>query len=441
MPHSRAEKSTVHPIVRKLAGVFRPRRNAWLAALVMLSSWTPADAVAGPSLLKLPMFDGEVSGDFSMPGSGVECHWRMAAESPRDEPGIRRGRLEVDGMGAHIVARATLNLASGVTRWEIEKATADLAEVFPALAPLHLPDFAHLGVTGAVSAGGGGQLTSSGDFSGAVTLTITDAAVRDFFGGWAAEGINLRVEFPALPALETKPAQRLTLAGFTHDAAGVEIRDAETEIGRGSDGRIHFSNTKVSACGGVIFVEPFLLDPSAPDVSTRVRVEGVDSESLAAFLPGGIAEAHGRFSGELSLGWSPATGIVPGIGKLELIKAPGTAIRLARAPGFFTSDMAPRLYFLPESLGFLRRMISLKNPAYDTLKKIEEGEMPINVDAITISFTPDGDEAGRSATVVIAARPADQKSAVRKLRINVSVTGPITKVLKMGASDRVQIGF
>ncbi|MDR1010944.1 MAG: YdbH domain-containing protein [Opitutaceae bacterium] len=428
-------------IVRKLAGVFRPRRNAWLAAFGALLLWTQTDATANPSLLKLPMFDGEVSGDFAMPGIGVECHWRMTAGSPRDEPGIRRGRLEVDGMGAHIVARATLDLASGVTRWEIEDATADLAEVFPALAPLHLPDFAHLGVTGSVSAGGGGQLTPLGDFSGAVILTITDAAVRDFFGGWAAEGINLRVEFPALPALETKPAQRLTLSGFTHEAAGVEIRDAETDIGCGNDGRIHFSNTKLSACGGVIFMEPFSLNPSALDVSTRVRVEGIDSESLAAFLPGSIAEAHGRFSGELSLGWSPATGVVPGIGKLELIKAPGAAIRLARTPGFFTSDMTPRLYFLPKPLGFLRRIFSLENPAYDTLKKIEESEMSIDVDAITINFTPDGDEAGRSATIVIAARPADRKSAVKNLRINVNVTGPITKVLEMGTTDRVQIGF
>ena len=86
-------------------------------------------------------------------------------------------------------------------------------------------------------------------------------------------------------------------------------------------------------------------------------------------------------------------------------------------------------------------MISLKNPAYDTLKKIEEGEMPIAVKTITINFTPDGDENGRSASVVIAARPSDPRSAVKNLRINVNVTGPLTEVLQMGAANRVQIGF
>lgn len=431
----------VHPIVRKLAGVFPPRRNAWRAALAALLLWTPVCAPAASPLLKLPLLDGEMSGVLAMPQNGLEFHWRFTAESPKAEPGIRRGRFEVDGQGAHLVARVKLDLSSRTMQWEIEKAGADLAEFFPLAAPEWLPDFAHLSVTGTVSAEGRGQLTSAGDFSGAVAVTVTDATVRDFFAGWSAEGLSGRVEFPSLPAFETATEQRFTLRRFSPSAANIEIRDAVADVSYDRDGRIHFSSTKFTAYGGVIGIAPFSFDPKAPAVATSVRVEGIDSASLAAFLPGGIAEANGRFSGELALRWSPETGVVPGVGQLRLIKAPDSAIRLSSAPGFFTSNMQPRLFFLPPSLGFLQRVFSLKNPAYDTLKQIEEGKMPIAVDAITINFTPDGDEKGRSASVVIAARPSDPRSAVKNLRINVNVTGPLTEVLRMGTASRVQIGF
>lgn len=401
----------------------------------------PLACAAAPSLLKLPMFDGEVSGELALFRGNVDVRWRVVAESPPEEPGVRRGRLELSGHGAQVAAVATLDLKSGVTRWKIEKAEADLAELFPALSPHLLPDFAHLFASGRITAEGGGEVTADGSVSGALAIVISDASVRDFFGGWAAEGLDARIELPALPALTTAPGQHLALRRFTHASAGVEIRDTQTDIGYGSDGRIHLSNTKTYGYGGLIEMAPFALNPLAPEVSTRVRIENIDSESLAAFLPGSIAETHGRFSGDLALSWSPETGVVPGDGKLELVKAPGTAIRLSKAPGFFTANMLPRIYFLPDSLGFLQRWFSIKNPAYDVLQKIERGESPIMVDAITINFTPDGDELGRSASVVIAARPADAKSAVKNLRINVNVTGPITKVLEMSTTDRVQIGF
>lgn len=435
----RHKNRLVFSFVRRLAGFLPSWRNARLAAVVLALIW-PVAAAAFP-LLKLPAFDGEMSGDFESPGTGLALHWRISAESPPEEPGVRRGRLEIEGQGVRIVARATLGLANGVTRWEIEKTSADLAVVFPNIASHLLPEFAHLSVSGTMSAEGHGTLTSSGDFNGAATLVISDAEVSDFFGGWSAKGLDARVEFPALPALRTAPAQRISLRAFSHPDVGVELGDITTEAALGDDMRIRFSNTKLAAYGGAVTLEPFTLDPAAPSVATSVHVEGVDSRSLAGFLPGSVAEANGRFSGGLALAWSPGTGVVPGVGKLSLIKAPGTSIRLTSAPGLFTSGMDQRLYFLPESAGFLRRVFSLKNPAYATLKKIEEGSMPINVENITISFTPDGDEQGRSASVVIAARPADGKSAVKRLRINVNVTGPLSKVLEMSTTDRVQIGF
>ncbi len=432
-------------LARQIAGLFQPRRLARRVALVTaagLSLTLPcANAAAAPSFLKLPRFDGEVSGDFSMPQNGLELHWRLKVESPENEPGIRRGRLELEGQGAHVVARASLDLATGVTQWEIEKAEADLAEIFSLVAPLRLPDFAHLSVTGTVTAQGGGRLAADGAFSGAAVVTITDAAIRDFFGGWSAEGLDARVELPSLPELRTAPGGKLALRSFSFPSAGVEMRDAATDAEYAADGRIHFSNTKVSGYGGGIAVEPFTLDPAAPAVATRVHVENIDSASLAAFLPGSVAEAQGCFSGELALRWSPQAGVVPGVGKLALVQAPGASIRMSKTPGFFTSNMEPRLYFLPESAGFLRRWFSLENPAYDTLKKIEEGEMPISVENITINFTPEGDEAGRSASVMIAARPSDPKSAVKNLRININITGPVSKMLEIGTADRVQIGF
>lgn len=415
------------------------RRLAALAAWI----WCACTAGAAPSLLRLPAIDGEFSGDYLAPQSGLAFHWHIAVESPSDTPRIRRARLAADGHGAHVVALATHDLVSGVTHWEIENAHADLAETFPVLAARFLPDFASLMISGKLSLTGGGDVSAAGEFSGRAVAEIRDASVRDDARGWSAEGITTRIELPSLPALKTAGAesQPISIRRFTHEASGVALEDVRTSVALDEGMRVRFTSATARALGGAVSLDGFDIDSHAPNLTTVVHVDDIESAQLAKFLPDAISEVHGRFAGALTLHWTPATGVKLGNGKLTLQKAAGSTLRLAPSPGFFTSNMDSRLYVLPPSWGFLRRLISIKNPAYDTLKQIENGEQPIAVESIAINFTPEGDTAGRSASVIIAARPTNPQSAIKKLSINVNVNGPLVKVLEMSTAGNLKISF
>ena len=429
-------------------------------------------------LLQLPAFDGEFSGDFLAPntggGNGLTFHWHIVAESPADAPGVRRAHLDVTGHGAHIVATAELDLASGITHWKIESAEADLAEAFPLLASFLLaPDssFASLGVAGKLVVSGEGSVDTSGKWSANLVADIRDATLRSDAQGWLAEGVSARVEFPALPSLKTGATQTqpLTIRRFTHNATQLTLDDVSTSFSMDESGTatgtttttgtktgatttaatespggallIHVGSVTARAADGTIAVDAFDFTPAAPSVATTVRVRDIESGNLAHLLAGTISEARGRLNGSVALLWNPTDGLQPGKGRLMLQKTGGSILRLAPTPGFFTSNMDSRIYFLPPSFGFLRNWLSLKNPAYNTLKEIENGEQPIRVENITITFAPDGDKKGRSATVLIEAKPTNPKSAIQHLRINVNVSGPLAQVLQLISTGRIQVSF
>ena len=431
-----------------------------------------ADIASAPlpsSLPQLPAFDGEFSGDFLAPniaagGNGLSFHWHIVAESPAGAPGVRRARLDVTGHGAHIAATAELDLASGVTHWKIESAEADLAEAFPVITSLLPPDsissFAGLGIAGKLAVSGDGSVDTTGNWTANLAADIRDATLRNDAQGWLAEGVSARVEFPALPSLKTGAAQTQPVAirRFSHNATQLTLDDVRTTFSMDESGagnasagganaggalRIRVGGVDARAADGTISVGAFDFTPSAPAVATTVRVRDIESGNLTHLLSGTVSEARGRFNGSMALLWNPTDGLQFGKGRLLLQKADGTMLRLAPTPGFFTSNMDSHLYFLPPSFGFLRNWLSLKNPAYNTLKEIENGKQPIRVENITITFAPDGDKSGRTATVLIEAKPTNPKSAIQHLRINVNVSGPLAKVIQMLSlsTDQMQISF
>ena len=430
-----------------LALAFAQGARAYGATRPSSPASSPSSA---PALLQLPAFDGEFSGDWLMPQTGLKFHWHIAAESPANSPGVRRARLDITGHGARVIALAELNLASGVTRWKIESAEVSLAEALSALAALklkELEDFASLVITGKLVVSGEGSVDMAGKWTAGIVADIRDATVRDDAEGWIVEGVFARVEFPALPSLKTGAApQPLTVRRFTHGAMQIALEDVRTsfaldEGGAGGALRIRTPGVEARVAGGTVALGAFNFTPSRPAVVTTVQATNIDSAEIARLLPGAVSEARGRFTGAVTLAWDPSAGLRPVNGRLLLQQATDSMMRLAATPGFFTSNMDKRLYFLPPSTGFLRRWISLKNPAYNTLKDIEEGRQAIIVDAVTISFVPEGDSSGRSATVLIEARPSNSRSAIRRLRINVNVSGPLTRVVEMFATGRVQVSF
>jgi hypothetical protein len=83
-------------------------RYIWLPLVLALVQGARTDGAPPPSsppaLLRLPAFDGEFSGEWLMPQTGLKFHWRIVVESPADAPGARRAHVDITGHGAHVVA-------------------------------------------------------------------------------------------------------------------------------------------------------------------------------------------------------------------------------------------------------------------------------------------------------------------------------------------------
>ena len=61
---------------------------------------------------------------------------------------------------------------------------------------------------------------------------------------------------------------------------------------------------------------------------------------------------------------------------------------------------------MPAIMGSLARWLALNNPAFDTLKRVEMGEMPLTVDKLNLAIYPDGPDGAVSARISVSARPS-----------------------------------
>ncbi len=176
----------------------------------------------------------------------------------------------------------------------------------------------------------------------------------------------------------------------------------------------------------------------AGEVSASLHLSQLSMRDISALLPDVIAEARGRVSGEIRVGWKPGEGFKLGNGRLQIERPESVEIRLTPQPGFLTSHTPERLTLLPSWTGALQKWFSLRNPAYETLRQIEMGLMSLQVETLSAEVHPAGDSMGRSATVRISARPA-VASAVDRIDFEVNVSGPLDEVIKLGMNHKVSI--
>jgi len=171
-----------------------------------------------------------------------------------------------------------------------------------------------------------------------------------------------------------------------------------------------------------------------------VMFSGVALSELAKLVPTTLAGAQGRVDGRVAMRWTPAAGLALGKGELHVSSDASASLRLAPEPGFLTGRVPRRIALLPAWLGPVARWFSPENPAYETLSKIEQGELPLAVEALEIELYPDGPDAPRTAHVMLAASPPEG-SAVKRVRFNINVAGPLDQVIRLGLSDRLQLDF
>lgn len=375
----------------------------------------------------LTLLTGELQGIFTAV-EGRPLAWRLVLSS---EGTVRKGEMAVTG--ADCVLRIALEFepATDRLRWQVIEGRMDLAAWVPALGTR--PELASmltgLSATGIVTITGEG--TWSGDVAtGGLRAELNDGTLRNDTQGWSFEGVTLRAGGDAAELLKGRVPVELVVRTISTSRFGAR---ALTVNARLSDfERVEVESARVEIAGGEVTAEPFTVSLAAPAVGATLVMTRVGLQDLVVFVPTALSEAHGRINGKLRLDWDPKEGVQVGAGGLSLEKSEPTTVRLVSSPGFLTGQVPARFTLLPSWLGPLARWFSPVNPGYKTLSDIERGKISLQVEALDVRLTPEGDERGRSASVSIRARPEQAGGAVGEVTFQINVSGPLAAVLRLG---------
>ena len=378
----------------------------------------------------LPPIAGELEGEFAavkFPGAPT-LRWRATIE--RDEASRRRARVTIDGEGTKLRIEARAD-AKGAGEWTIVEGELDLEKWFPVAVP-EIGEVAE-GVTaiGVVRLSGGGELFA-GQPSGAVKVLLTDAIVRHEGDGWALEGVGMSGEFriSAGDAAAVAGPFEASIRTITTSRFGARSFSARGRLNE--QGTVTLSEARVEIAGGEVVVDPATIPLSPPALDLNFRVLNVGLQDVAALVPASLADARGRIDGAVRISWSERDGFQLGVGELRLGEHEPASVRLAATPGFLT-DHVPRYFeLMPTWAGPLARWLRPENPAYADMEQIEMGRTELRVESLRVSLTPEGDDRGRTASVILTAQPMQASSVVEKVTFEINVSGPLRHVLKLG---------
>lgn len=401
-----------------------PPRGVWVWLVVLPAALGAATPV--------PPVSGEVSGELVprlLPGA-PNVAWKLALR-PGNAAGGRAADLALDGPGVRAAGTAQL-AANGEGTWRIERGELDAAVWFGALAGRFFPALRSTAAEGAIALSGEGAWRAGG-WSGRLALALRDGLVRGAGQGWTLRGVELRGTLGALPSLATDGAVTLTFAEAT--VANITARNGRIELAVDAEEKVTVRRATCEVLEGSIDVMPFSFPLSAPVARTDVRVDRIELAQLAPLLPPVLSTASGKISGRVALAWDAAAGVQPGNGRLQVDPGSTVAIRLAPQPGFFTGRIPRTIAVLP---GPFAKLINLPNPAYEPLRAIEMGETVLEVSALDIGLSPEGDADGRTARLVFTARP-EKRDDVEFVKFEVNVKGPLADVLRLGIEHGISV--
>lgn len=385
-----------------------------------------------------PWLQGELSGELIVNGPGGFPPLRWTLRAQPDARG-NTAQLKVTAPGLQVEALVVGPDAGGGFAWRVTEGEVDLAPWWRRLAQSAgvegMP--ADLTLSGTVKLGGEGTWRGDG-WAGRLQASIANGAAVSEAQNWSVPGFEAAVALAG--SGESLIVQSLTLRAAEATALDVALRNLELTAEGDAPNRLLITSAGVDALGGRIALKPFAVDPLNPVIETTAEMAGVSLAQLADLVPQALKEASGQVSGRVEVKWSASLGPKTGAGALTVTPDSSANFRLAATPGFLTQHAPERIQLLPDKLGALARWLSLENPAYETLRRIELGEMPLQVEDLSIELYPDGPAGPRSAAVRVTARPADG-SVVDKVTFAVNVSGPLDQVLKLGTSDGATLSF
>ncbi len=401
----------------------------WLCA-VLAASCPPASAqevvpVTGGWLVRLGV---DLRGVYE-PVPGRPLAWSVVwGAAGRAERG---GELEVTGEAFELRAALVWDAGTGTLRWRITRGRIGLGSWVAALAgrPEWSAQLAGLSAEGDLVVRGEGTW-AGGEPTGRLDVEWREGALRHAGQGWSLEGVNLRAGGDVRGWLAGNVPGSLSVGTITTTRFGA--RKLSVDAALAGFGRLEIKAARVEIAGGEVEAEPFFVRLAEPVVDTTLTMRRVGLQDLVVFVPTALAEARGRIDGTLRLEWSRAEGLKVGAGELKLEKSEPTVIKLVSSPGFLTRSVPARFVLAPRWFGPFKRWFSPANPGYRTLSEIETGRLALRVESLEARLSPDGDARGRSATVVVRARPELAGGAVGEIIFEVNVSGPLASVLRAG---------
>jgi hypothetical protein len=409
-------------------------------ALVRLSVTLVCLALVPPGVaadLRLPAVDGQITGDISplkIPGA-PKLHWMVTLRTDA-ATGNRTADLDLSGPGTRVMGSGRVTPASDID-WRIVRAQLELATWNAALTTT-VPK--NLAARGQLNLAGTGTWRD-GHLTGTAALDLRDAALHAADDSWSVDGISATGRLADLVSFASDGPIRIAF----HEAAmtGIAIGEGAIDLTMDPQRVVHVTQANVALMNGHVALAPFSFPLAKPEVKTTLEFAGVELGGLARFLPSILASAQGPVSGRVDMSWSAGQGLQFANGLLQPRPNETASIRLAPSPGFLTKALPARLRekidLLPAWLGPVRRWFIADNPAYDTLHAIEMGTLPLEVKTLEVHLQPAGDANGRTAEIVVMARPAAQTSAVESVRFEIHVTGPLADLVRLGLEGKVAV--
>ncbi len=379
-------------------------------------------APARASLSSLMLFTGTLRGETNLTGL-PPLTWIFSAAPAAENR--KTALLALKAAGLDLRARLALDQSSGALTWHIDDARLHLAP----LAPHAAPSLSTITFSGELRLSGSGTIINNRPH-GRLAISCVNASASDAIAGWTLTGIDFSGEFSLGENLAIASATPATLRIQTIATSRFGARNFSASGHLLNTSRASISHAKVEIAGGEVeTLEPFTVPLSPPSIAALIQIRRVGLQDFIALLPSGLADARGKLNGELRLTWNEIEGIQLGIGTLALDEIEPTVIRLASSPGFLTGNMPARLELLP---GFLGKIFSVRNPSYPDLQKIELGRTELEVSALRIQLSPDGDARHRTAHAEIDARPLQPGSVIKRVTFDINVTGPLTSLFRLG---------
>lgn len=383
----------------------------------------------------LGLLAGELHGVFTLV-DGRPLAWGLTWSS--GEGTVRKGEVTVSGADISLKIAVEFEFATGRLRWRATEGRVDLGAWLPVLATRpELKSFlTGLSATGVVTISGEG-MWSDGVVTGGLRAELAEGTVRNEAQGWSLEGVIVRVGGDAAGLFKGRVPLELSVRTISTSRFGARTLTMSATLNDFE--RIEVNAARIEIAGGEVRAEPFSVQLSEPAIDVNLVMARVGLQDLVVFVPTALSEAHGRINGKLRLKWNSAEGVQVGEGGLELEKSEPTTLRLVSTPGFLTEQMPARFTWLPPCFGPFARWFAPANPGYKTLSEIERGKLGLRVESLDVRLTPEGDERGRSASVVIRAHPEQAGTAVGDVTLEVNVAGPLAAVLRLGMRQNLSV--